>query len=508
MSVQLEEILKQLDVRVVASLTGLVLVPVFWTYITRQKDLPPGPRPSPVVGNWFSLPQNRPWMVYRDWSRYYDSDLIHLNVFGTHLIVVNSHKAAKELFDKRSAMYGDRPRMTMINELVGLYWHFGFMPQGPSWTTHRKIFSKDFNSAVVSKFCPLESKWNRIFLKNLLNDPHSFLTHIQHLASGLSLELSHGLLVQESGKPDPFINAAVQSLEGLGAAGLFGSYLVDYLPILKYVPSWFPFARFKRAADKWRQAVDVAGTVPFSVATAALAKGELGPSVLSNLLDCKEFNEDDVRRTTAAMFANGSAATVTALSSFFLAMVLHPHVQARAQKELDSLLQGRLPDFSDDVSLPYITAIVKEVLRWNPAVPMAFPHKLTSDDSYNGYFLPGGSVIVPNSWAILHDPAVYGSDVDEFNPERFLTQDGKLNPQVPDPQVAFGYGRRVCPARHLALSALFLNIATVLSAFEISQAEVLPSGEFTSGLLSYPSPFKCTIRPRSKEYEHLVASST
>ncbi|KAF9261712.1 cytochrome P450 [Marasmius fiardii PR-910] len=488
MSSQLEQVLNQLDVRVVASLAG--------------------PRPSPIVGNWFSLPQDKPWVVYRNWSRQYDSDLIHLNVFGTHLIIINSQKAAKELFDKKSAMYGDRPRMTMINEIIGLHWHFGFMPQGPSWTAHRKIFSRDFNSAVVSKFHPLELKWNKIFLKNLLNEPRSFLIHIQHLASGLSLELSHGLLVQESGKPDPFINAAVQSIEGLGAAGLFGSYLVDYLPILKYIPSWFPFAGFKRTASKWRQSVDIAGTVPYSVATAALEKGELGSSVLSNLLDSKAFDKDDVRRTTAAMFANGSAATVTALSSFFLAMVLYPQVQARAQKELDSLLHGRLPDISDESSLPYITAIVKEVLRWNPAVPMAFPHKLTSDDSYNGYYLPGGSVIVPNSWAILHDPAVYGSDVDEFNPGRFLTRDGKVNPEVPDPQVAFGYGRRVCPARHLALSTLFLNIAAVLSAFEISPAGARPSGDYTSGLLSYPLPFKCNIRPRSKQYEDLVASST
>jgi cytochrome P450 len=57
-------------------------------------------------------------------------------------------------------------------------------------------------------------------------------------------------------------------------------------------------------------------------------------------------------------------------------MVLHPEVQARARRDLDRLLQGRLPDFSDERSLPYITAIVKEVLRWNPAVPMGMCYLL------------------------------------------------------------------------------------------------------------------------------------
>ncbi|EEB86886.1 hypothetical protein MPER_16003, partial [Moniliophthora perniciosa FA553] len=45
------------------------------------------------------------------------SDIIYMKVFGTNMIVVNSQKATKEMFDKKSAMYGDRPRMTMINEV-------------------------------------------------------------------------------------------------------------------------------------------------------------------------------------------------------------------------------------------------------------------------------------------------------------------------------------------------------------------------------------------------------
>jgi cytochrome P450 len=52
-------------------------------------------------------------------------------------------------------------------------------------------------------------------------------------------------------------------------------------------------------------------------------------------------------------------------------MVLHPAVQAKAQAELDAAIgPGRLPDYNDRSSLPYINAIVKEVLRWNPVAPL------------------------------------------------------------------------------------------------------------------------------------------
>lgn len=63
--------------------------------------------------------------------------------------------------------------------------------------------------------------------------------------------------------------------------------------------------------------------------------------------------------------------TVSALYSFIFAMVMHPEVVKKAQDELDRIVgHDRLPDFSDRESLPYISAIIQEVLRWNPVAPL------------------------------------------------------------------------------------------------------------------------------------------
>lgn len=62
--------------------------------------------------------------------------------------------------------------------------------------------------------------------------------------------------------------------------------------------------------------------------------------------------------------------TASALGTFFLAMLHHPEVQTRARQELDAVVgNDRLPTFDDEASLPYITAVVKEVLRWKPVTP-------------------------------------------------------------------------------------------------------------------------------------------
>ena len=87
------------------------------------------------------------------------------------------------------------------------------------------------------------------------------------------------------------------------------------------------------------------------------------------------------------------------LGAFFLAMACYPEVQRKAQKELDAVVgTKRLPDFSDEPSLPYVAATVKELLRWHPAAPMGGPHRSLADDEYDGHIIPGGSVIFVNIW--------------------------------------------------------------------------------------------------------------
>lgn len=84
---------------------------------------------------------------------------------------------------------------------------------------------------------------------------------------------------------------------------------------------------------------------------------------------------------------------------------------------------------------------------------------------------------------MLHNAEAYGEDVSAFRPDRFLTKEGTLDPSIKSPDVAFGFGRRVCPARNLALSELFIFIASTLAVFDISSAERGQIPQYTSGLL-------------------------
>ena len=99
-------------------------------------------------------------------------------------------------------------------------------------------------------------------------------------------------------------------------------------------------------------------------------------------------------------------------------MALYPDVQKKAQAEIETVVgPNRFPDFHDRPSLPYINAVVKESSRWNLVTPLgrpfviiihaafltsspAIPHLSSFDDEYNGYYIPKGTLLIPNSWLV------------------------------------------------------------------------------------------------------------
>jgi len=304
-------------------------------------------------------------------------------------------------------------------------------------------------------------------------------------------------------------------METLALAGNPGAFLVDVLPILKYVPSWMPGAGSKRKAREWKKSVQASADVPLQYVKDQMAKGTHAPSVTSRALEKYDWRNDKdvaeaIRSMSAGTFVAGADTTTSTLSSFVLAMVLYPEVMRKAQEELDRVVgQDRLPGFSDKPTLPYICAVVQEVLRWAPVTPLAVGHSLTSDDVYEGKFLPSGSLVLGNAWAMLNDEKMYPSP-EVFNPDRFL-KDGKLDPNIRSPEtVAFGFGRRVCAGRDFALQSVFINIACILSTFDIGMATdsqgqpITPSGGYKTGLLCYPLPFECSIKVRSATALELI----
>lgn len=159
--------------------------------------------------------------------------------------------------------------------------------------------------------------------------------------------------------------------------------------------------------------------------------------------------------------------TVAILLEWILArMVLHPEIQAKAQKEIDEAIgfKGTVSD-SDIPNLPYIQAIVKETLRLHPPGPLLSWARLAIHDTQVGpHFVPAGTTAMVNMWAITHDEGVW-PEPEEFRPERFMNNDFAI--MGSDLRLApFGSGRRVCPGKSMGLATVQLWLAQLLHKFE------------------------------------------
>ncbi|CAA7261126.1 unnamed protein product [Cyclocybe aegerita] len=397
--------------------------------------LPPGPKRLPLVGNLWNLPDKFEWETYHKWCKELNTDILYLNLAGTNVVVLDTYEAASDLLEKRSSIYSGRPQQIMAGELIGWEFSTGLLPYGEKWRKHRKLMHSAFHSTSFAQFKPDFLCASRNLLNRILDYPDDIIANIRHMAGETIMSITYG--INALPKNDPYIETAERSLRTLDAV-VPGAFLVDSFPWLKYIPKFLPGAGFKRKAREWHKLTRMMVENPYKAAMRDMDAGmeHSGPSFLTiglGFMRASEeegwITEDDVQDGAGTVYTAGTDTTVATLASCILGLLDRPDVLQKAQIEIDRVVRpGHLPEFEDEPSLPYITAIVKESLRWFAVVPTAIPHLLEVEDEYKGYRLPAGTIVMGNSWAMLNDEKVY-LDPSTFNPDRFM-RDGELNHEI------------------------------------------------------------------------------
>ncbi|PAV19382.1 cytochrome P450 [Pyrrhoderma noxium] len=472
-------------------------------------SLPPGPKGNWIIGNLGVILSKYQWRTYSAWSKIF-GDIIYMKALGRPVIILNKFEHARELMEKRSSTYSDRPRMVYIVEMVKIR-SVTFMRYGDLWRLHRRLLQQYLNMRAVVAFQPHQAKAAANLLIDLAEEPVNFPDKIKRFSASAVLCSTYGYYVLP--KDDPLIALNTHSEGTIIRPGPPGSTLVDLFPFLQYLPSFFPGAKFKKMAEQGKDALYDMATQPYNMVKEQRKAGKAPYSLLSRMLEEYEQSgaDDEVRYEAikdvcASMYRAGVATTNSTLLVFFMAMVLHPEVVKKAQVELDDYLRGeRLPAMEDKDKLPYITYIMKECWRWRPPFPLGISHMSMEDDELEGKFIPKGSLIMPNIWHMMHDERNY-TNPEEFDPDRFK------DPSILDSRAAiFGFGRRICPGRYFAEADIWLAMANILTVFDIKPAvddqgaDILPDPQaFISGLNSWPLPYQCRIVPRNDKSLPLI----
>ncbi|KIK62458.1 hypothetical protein GYMLUDRAFT_500346 [Collybiopsis luxurians FD-317 M1] len=479
------------------ALFGLASLFLIQRMVPRNRPpLPPGPPGLPFVGVISLLWERRPWRRFTEWKEIY-GPVVQLNILGKTIIVLNTHEVAFELLGCRSKIYNGRPRSILIDEMMTGGLAFPLVGHGELWKRHRRAAQTVLNPRVLEQYHGKQECQSQQLVEALLREPEAWPRLVKDSLYTLFCSIGYGSKTTRtvSRYLEDFMTRIVQ-------AAIPGSSLTDFVPGLASLPAWLsPLKRHRLA--QFRKDDEQFRTLSSEIDTSE--HDSMGQTLLENH-HANKMTVGESAWLTAVLCAIGGEVTSSVLPVFFLAMALYPEVQNRAQMEIDRVIgRDRYPTFQDRDRLPYVQAIVREVLRWRPIGPIGFPRSCLQDDYYNGFLIPKGSIVLPNIWAMNRDPQLY-PDYDEFRPERYQDLDLDVLGAHGQGHVSYGFGDRICSGMHIANDVLFINIAAILHACTIKKSEGQHLDRTTStqifdelGVVTRPGDFACKLSRRSTD---------
>ena len=212
------------------------------------------------------------------------------------------------------------------------------------------------------------------------------------------------------------------------------------------------------------------------------------PDLLSKFIQAKtdrpEFMTDSLVMTMAVSMAfAGSETTAISLSSVFYYLLKNPRCMKVLMKELDDRArEGYFKDgehglvtWTESQGLPYLDACIKEAFRLHPAPGLPLERVVPAQGAeIAGEFIKGGTIVGCSAWVIHRRTDVFGKDVEEFRPERWLVDETKDREseekrikEMSGIMLQFGMGARTCIGKNISLLEIYKLVPTVLRRFEV-----------------------------------------
>ncbi|XWS63855.1 hypothetical protein CRYUN_Cryun06bG0137400 [Craigia yunnanensis] len=415
---------------------------------------------------------------------------------GTTRVIISSHPdTAREILSGSS--FSDRPikesaRFLMFERAIG------FAPSGKYWRHLRRI-------AANYMFSPRRISCLEALRQQVADE---MLVEVRKGMEEKGLVELRGILQKGSLSnilESVFGSSVCLEREELGLMVKEGYELITMFNWEDYFPlRFFDFHGVKRRCHKLSSKVrSIVGQIVKERKKAGdqVNGGNEFLSALLNLPKEDQLSDSDVVAVLWEMIFRGTD-TVSILLEWIMArMVLHQDIQAKVQQEIDACIGHgcRHVQDSDLPNLPYLQAVVKEVLRMHPPGPLLSWARLATHDVHVGKsFVPAGTTAMVNMWAITHDPSIW-KDPWTFRPERFIEED--VSVMGSDLRLApFGSGRRVCPGKALGLATVQLWLARLLHCFRwLPAVQHVDLSEILRLSLEMKKPLACQVVPRAAQ---------
>ncbi|XP_066438115.1 cytochrome P450 2G1-like isoform X3 [Eleutherodactylus coqui] len=390
-------------------LLALLVLFMVRKFFGRKGNLPPGPRPLPILGNLLQLQSREIHKVLLKLSKTY-GPIYTLHMGPKPTVVLCGFQAVKEALVDNGDKFSGRAEFPIV-DLTSKGYGIAFS-NGERWKELRR-----FSLSTLRNF-----GMGKRSIEERIQEEIQYLLELFQETKGSLLS------------PTFFIR---RSISNVICSILFGR-------------------RFEYTDQKLQTLLDL-------VAENVRRLDNIWVQERNN--PHSQFNLSNLLTSALDIFFAGQETTSGTLGYGLLILMKYPSIKEKVQAEIKNVIgRTRRPCLTDRVKMPYTEAVIHEIMRFVDFLPLGVPHAVTEGTVFRGYALPKGTIIVPVLHSVLYDPTVFKSPY-EFDPEHFLDQNGLF--KKCEGFMAFSAGKRACPGEGLARMELYLYLTSILQKFEI-----------------------------------------
>ncbi|XP_042421196.1 cytochrome P450 71A1-like [Zingiber officinale] len=449
--------------------------------ISGRTNLPPSPPRLPFIGNLHQLGPLLHQSLAALSRLHGPVMLLHLGHVPT--LVVSSPDAACDVLRHQDLVCAGRPAITPSKILLD--GDIAFAPYGDYWRELRKICSVHLlSSKRVQSYSRAREEEVAAMVVAIATQASTTINLseiIYSFTNDVICRVVSGKFKIAEGRSRVFAELINENSELLVAV-----YLGDYFRWLGWVDGLLGYVtRVRKLRKRWEELLDQVIKEHADRASSNINGHDEKEEekdfvdVLMSLQDKNEFVLDpaNLKSLLIDVFGGGTDTSYITLEWAMVELVRNPLVMQKLQEEVRRIAnRKRLVKEEDLHPMTYLLAVIKEVLRLHPPVPLILPRETLNDCIIQGYNIPKKTRILVNAWAIGRDPKQWDAP-EEFRPERFL--DGTVDFNGTDFRyIPFGSGRRVCPGLQFAIVSLELALANLVHQFDWELPDGMEKEEF------------------------------
>ncbi|ANB14235.1 C-22 sterol desaturase [Sugiyamaella lignohabitans] len=458
-----------------------------------------GPVGHPIYGNILQTGSN-PAEQYKQWGSKY-GDVYQVQLGNNPILIVNSASKAKEIFLSNSRSTNSRPMTYTFHRIVSSTAGFtiGSSPMDESLKRRRKAAASALNKPAVQSYVPHIDLETEEFIRDVfvrgkagkvaLNP----LPIVRRLSLNLSLTLNWGTRI--SSIDDPLFNEIIEVEDHVSSFRSVTANLQDYVPFYRLNP----FSKDSKLAAETRQRRDVYLTKLNKELDEKIANKTYKPCIQANVLLDPEakLSSEELMSLSVTMINAGLDTVIVTIVWGIALLATRPDIQEKAYMAIRDMFPENEPfcDPSEDQKCAYVTAFVRETLRYFTPLRLSLPRTTSSPFMLDGKKVPKGTTFFMNTWACNYDPQLYDKP-EEFRPERFLENPGLS-------MFSYGTGSRMCAGSLLGNRELYLFFMRLISSYEILKHDNINVDPLTGvkdygALGSLPYDYKVIFKPRNE----------